>query len=94
MPCPVTKQNIYLMDINEYRKLENKECLLVLSRKGLLMDEVVVQGMLRLRLYSLANYYVQAVFNKHDNTLLEVKPLTSDDDWEPYLESKNLKNYF
>ena len=82
------------MDINELRKLEIKESLLVLSRNGLLMDEVMVQGMLRLRLYSLANYYVQAVFNKHDNTLLEVKPLMTQDDWDPYLESKNLKNYF
>lgn len=82
------------MDINQYRKLNAQEGMLVLNRKGTLLDEVVIQGMLRLRMYSMANYYVQAVFNKHDNTLLELKPLMNDDDWQPYLETKNLNNYF
>ncbi len=82
------------MDINQYKNLNTKESLLVLNRRGLLLDEVIYSGMLRLRMYRLANYYVQAVFNKHDDTVLEIKPMLSEEDWTPYLETKDLKNYF
>ncbi len=82
------------MTVKQYRKLTTTEGYLLLNRHGVMLDELTLYGMLRLRLYSFHNFYVQVVFNKHDNKLLEVKPLQDEDDWEPYLESKDLKSFF
>lgn len=85
---------ISIMTLKQYKKLDAHESYLLLSRHGIMLDEVTVYGMLRLRLYSLHNFYVQVVFNKHDHKLLEVKPLQYDDDWSSYVESKDLKSFY
>ncbi len=82
------------MTVKQYKKLTTSEGYILLSKQGVMLDEVTIYGMLRLRLYSFYNFYVQVVFNKHDNKLLEVKPLQNEDDWEPYLGSKDLKSFF
>ena len=47
-----------------------------------------------MKIYSLHDFYVQAVFNKNDDALLDVKALISEEDWQPYMETLDLKDYF
>ncbi|MCX6182065.1 MAG: hypothetical protein NT150_09080 [Bacteroidetes bacterium] len=82
------------MTVKQYAKLATGESYLLLSRHGVMLDEVTIYGMLRLRLYSFHNFYVQVLFNKHDHKLLEVKALQDEDDWSAYLETKDLKSLF
>jgi len=66
----------------------------MIHRNGVLVDEVVLFGFIRIKIFSLHNFYVQAVYNNNDESLLEIKALISQDDWQPYMETLDLKDYF
>ncbi len=77
-----------------YNDFTTETCLSMIDSKGVLVDEVVIFGFIRMKIYSLHNFFVQAIYNKNDDTLLEVKALISNEDWQPYLETLDLKDYF
>lgn len=77
-----------------YNDLTKETCLNMIDRNGVLLDEVVIFGFIRMKIFSLHNFYVQAVYNKNDDSLLEVKALISEEDWKPYMETLDLKDYF
>ncbi|MFL2581648.1 MAG: hypothetical protein ACJ0QJ_00640 [Flavobacteriales bacterium] len=77
-----------------YNDLTNETCINMIDRKGVLVDEVVIFGFIRIKIFSLHNFYVQAVYNNNDESLLEIKALISQDDWQPYLETLDLKEFF
>lgn len=77
-----------------YNDLTTETCLNMIDRDGVLVDEVVIFGFIRMKIFSLHGFYVQAVYNKNDESLLEVKALISEQDWQPYLETLDLKDYF
>ena len=85
---------ISIMTLRQYQKLTRSEGFELMSQQGVVVDEVTIYGMLRLRMYSFCNFYVQVLFNKNDHKLLEVKALESDDDWQAYLEAKDLKTFY
>tara|TARA_Y100000589_G_scaffold328021_1_gene371113 strand:- start:246 stop:452 length:207 start_codon:yes stop_codon:yes gene_type:complete len=66
----------------------------MIHRNGVLVDEVVLFGFIRIKIFSLHNFYVQAVYNNNDESLLEIKALISQDDWQPYMETLDLKDFF
>ena len=77
-----------------YNDLTKETCVNMIDRNGVLVDEVVIFGFIRMKIFSLHNFYVQAVYNKNDDSLLEVKALISEEDWKPYMETLDLKDYF
>lgn len=77
-----------------YNDLTNETCISMIHRNGVLVDEVVLFGFIRIKIFSLHNFYVQAVYNNNDESLLEIKALISQDDWQPYMETLDLKDYF
>ena len=77
-----------------YNDLTTETCLSMIDSDGVLVDEVVIFGFIRMKIFSLHGFYVQAVYNKNDESLLEVKALISEKDWQPYLETLDLKDYF
>lgn len=77
-----------------YNDLTTETCLSMIDSDGVLVDEVVIFGFIRMKIFSLHGFYVQAVYNKNDESLLEVKALISEQDWQPYLETLDLKDYF
>ena len=77
-----------------YNNLTDESCLNMIDSSGELVDEVVIFGFIRMKIYSLHDFYVQAVFNKNDDALLDVKALISEEDWQPYMETLDLKDYF
>ena len=77
-----------------YNDLTTETCMSMIDRSGVLVDEVVIFGFIRMKIFSLHNFYVQAVYNKNDESLLEVKALISEEDWQPYMETLDLKDYF
>ena len=77
-----------------YNDFTKETCISMIDKSGVLVDEVVIFGFIRMKIYSLHNFFVQAVYNKNDDSLLEVKALISNDDWQPYLETLDLKDYF
>tara|TARA_Y100000746_G_C15320143_1_gene373339 strand:+ start:249 stop:509 length:261 start_codon:yes stop_codon:yes gene_type:complete len=77
-----------------YNDLTNETCISMIERNGVLVDEVVIFGFIRIKIFSLHNFYVQAVYNNNDESLLEIKALISQDDWQPYMETLDLKDYF
>lgn len=82
------------MTTEMYNDLTTETCMNMIERNGVLVDEVVIFGFIRMKIYSLHNFFVQAVYNKNDESLLEVKALISEDDWQPYMETLDLKDYF
>tara|TARA_Y100000589_G_scaffold319890_1_gene349048 strand:+ start:3729 stop:3935 length:207 start_codon:yes stop_codon:yes gene_type:complete len=66
----------------------------MIHKNGVLVDEVVLFGFIRIKIFSLHNFYVQAVYNNNDESLLEIKALISQDDWQPYMETLDLKDFF
>lgn len=77
-----------------YNDLTKENCIDMIDMCGVLVDEVVIFGFIRIKIFSLYNFYVQAVYNKNDGSLLEVKALISENDWQPYMETLDLKDYF
>lgn len=77
-----------------YNDLATETCVSLLNKKGDLIDQVVLFGFIRIEIYSLHNFFVQAVYNKNDDSLLEVKALISEEDWLPYLETLDLNDFF
>lgn len=82
------------MTTEMYNDLTKETCLNMIDRNGVLVDEVVIFGFIRMKIYGLHGFYVQAVYNKNDESLMEVKALISQEDWQPYLETLDLKDYF
>lgn len=76
-----------------YNDLTRETCISLLQKKGSLVDQVVLFGFIRIEIYSLQSFYVQAVYNKNDDTLLEIKALISEEDWQPYLETLDLNDF-
>ena len=77
-----------------YNDLTTETCMSMIDRSGVLVDEVVIFGFIRMKIFSLHNFYVQAVYNKNDESLLEVKALISEEDWQPYMGTLDLKDYY
>ena len=77
-----------------YNDLTNETCISMIHRNGVLVDEVVLFGFIRIKIFSLHNFYVQAVYNNNDQSLLEIKALISQNDWQPYMEPLDLKDFF
>ncbi len=77
-----------------YNDLTNETCISMIHRNGVLVDEVVLFGFIRIKIFSLHNFYVQAVYNNNDQSLLEIKALISQNDWQPYMETLDLKDFF
>lgn len=82
------------MTTEKYNDLKRETCVNLIDEEGVLVDEVVIFGFIRMKIFSLHGFYVQAVYNKNDESLLEVKALISESDWQPYLETLDLKDYF
>lgn len=81
------------MNTEIYNGLTKDVCMSLLSAEGTLMDEVVIFGLVKMKIYSLHNFYVQAVYTKNEDLLLEVKGLITDEDWKPYLETLDLSDF-
>lgn len=77
-----------------YNDLTTDECLELVKKEGTLVDEVVIFGILKMKLYNLHTFYVQVVYNKGDDKLLDIKALISDEDWNPFLETLDIKSFF
>ena len=52
-----------------YNDLTNETCINMIDRKGVLVDEVVIFGFIRIKIFSLHNFYVQAVYNNNDERI-------------------------
>ena len=78
----------------EYNQLEREDCLTMIKHEGKMLDEVVIFGILKMQIFSLRGFYVQAVYNKNDDTLMDIKGLITDEDWNPYLETLDIKDFF
>tara|TARA_B110000211_G_C14037249_1_gene535166 strand:- start:895 stop:1149 length:255 start_codon:yes stop_codon:yes gene_type:complete len=77
-----------------YNDLETDVCLDLLGKEGVLVDEVIIFGILKMKLYNLNSFYVQVVHNKSDDVLLDIKALITDEDWNPFLETLDIKSFF
>lgn len=77
-----------------YNDLDTDVCLELVKNEGVLVDEVVIFGILKMKLYNLHNFYVQVVYNKGDEKLLDIKALITDEDWSPFLETLDIKSFF
>lgn len=77
-----------------YNDLETETCLEMVTKDGDLLDEVIIFGLLKMKIYSLQNFFVQVVYNKNDDKLLDIKALISDEDWNPFLETLDIKDFF
>lgn len=82
------------MTTTTYNDLETETCLELVVNEGDLLDEVVIFGLLKMKIYSLQNFFVQVVYNKNDDKLLDIKALISDEDWNPFLETLDIKDFF
>lgn len=82
------------MTTGTYNDLETETCLELVSNEGALLDEVIIFGLLKMKIFSLHNFYVQVVYNKNDDKLLDIKALISDEDWNPFLETLDIKDFF
>lgn len=81
------------MNTEIYNGLTKDVCMSLLIEEGALMDEVVIFGLVKMKIFSLHNFYVQAVYTKNEDLLLDVKALISDEDWKPYLETLDLSDF-
>ena len=77
-----------------YNDLETDVCLDLLGKEGTLVDEVVIFGLLKMKIYNFQSFFVQVVYNKNDDKLLDVKALITDEDWNPFLETLDIKSFF
>ena len=77
-----------------YNDLAAGECLELVEKEGTLVDEVILFGILKMKLFNLHNFYVQVAYNECDDKVLNIKALISDEDWNPFLETLDIKSFF